>query len=142
MSTRLQLCQQVEKRAGGCCEYCRMHQSLQGATFHVEHVVPLSLQGADKLENLAWACPSCNLHKSNRTQAVDSETGVQVSLFHPRQHDWNEHFLWDEYAIEGRTSNGRATVVALQLNHVRRLQIRQVEQRLGLFPPSDSTDSK
>ena len=28
----------VRARAGDRCEYCRMHQSLQGATFHVEHV--------------------------------------------------------------------------------------------------------
>jgi hypothetical protein len=31
---------QVELRAGGRCEYCQMYQSLQGATFHVEHIVP------------------------------------------------------------------------------------------------------
>ena len=45
-----------------------MHQSLQGATFHVEHIVPRCLGGLSKLENLAWACPSCNLHKSNRVE--------------------------------------------------------------------------
>jgi len=142
MPSRQQLRQQVESRAGGRCEYCRMHQSLQGATFHVEHIVPRSQSGDDGLENLAWACPSCNLHKSNRTQATDIETGVQVTIFHPRQHDWDEHFLWDEYAIEGRTSVGRATVMALQLNQVRRLQIRQAEERLGLFPPRETSDNQ
>ena len=30
----------ITARSGGCCEYCQMHQSLQGATFHVEHVIP------------------------------------------------------------------------------------------------------
>ncbi len=29
----------VSARAGQRCEYCRMHQELQGAVFHVEHLV-------------------------------------------------------------------------------------------------------
>ncbi len=142
MPSQMQLRQQVESRAGGYCEYCRMNQSLQGATFHIEHITPQSQGGADDFENLALACPSCNLHKSDRTQAVDVESGMQVALFHPRQHDWSEHFLWDDYAIEGRSSIGRATTVALDMNHVRRLQIRQAEERLGLFPPRGSTEIK
>ena len=35
---------EVEQRAEWRCEYCRMHQSLPGATFHVEHIVP-TVQG-------------------------------------------------------------------------------------------------
>jgi 5-methylcytosine-specific restriction endonuclease McrA len=58
---------EVEARARERCEYCRMHQSLQGATFHVEHIMPRARGGLTQLDNLAWACPSCNLHKSNRT---------------------------------------------------------------------------
>ena len=56
---------EVEQRAAGRCEYCRMHQSLQGATFHVEHIVPTVLGGSSTLSNLAWACPGCNLQKSD-----------------------------------------------------------------------------
>ena len=48
----------VEARAKQRCEYCRMHQALQGATFHVEHILPTSAGGSDELSNLAWACPS------------------------------------------------------------------------------------
>ena len=64
-----------EARAGQRCEYCRMHQSLQGATFHVEHITPTAAGGSDEVANLAWACPSCNLKKSNRQTIVDPETG-------------------------------------------------------------------
>lgn len=138
-SVRQKLREQVERRAGDRCEYCRMHQSLQGATFHVEHISPLSKGGRDDLENLALACPSCNLYKSDRTQVVDPVTKEQVQFFHPRQQDWQQHFAWDEYAIVGLSSIGRATVSALQLNQVRRLQIRQVEQRLQLFPPKQDS---
>jgi hypothetical protein len=81
----------VETRAAGCCEYCRMHQSLQGATFHVEHVVPQSRGGHSQLDKLAWACPSYNLHKANRVEALDPDTGNQVPLFHPRSDNWEMH---------------------------------------------------
>jgi hypothetical protein len=125
----------VQLRAGHRCEYCRMHQSLQGATFHVEHVVPASRGGLSTLENLAWRCPSCNLHKSDRTHAVDPDTNQLAPLFHPRQDDWNEHFAWLQYHLAGRTASARATIAALRLNSDRRLLIRRAEERFKLFPP-------
>ena len=128
---------EVADRAAGRCEYCRMHQSLQGATFHVEHVVPSVQGGESALPNLAWACPGCNLRKSDRTQATDPDTGETVPLFHPREHTWSDHFAWDVFRVIGLSATGRATIAALQFNHERRLRIRQSEQLFGLFPPTD-----
>lgn len=124
----------VRQRAAGRCQYCRMHQSLQGATFHVEHVIPRAKGGSSELSNLALACPGCNLHKADRTAAMDPEGGVSVPLFHPVWQKWPEHFRFNDYRIEGLTPTGRATVAALDLNHWRR-RIRAAEKRLGLFPP-------
>lgn len=135
MTSRADLERQVVDRAHDRCEYCGMHQSLQGATFHLEHVVPTSRGGATELTNLAWACPGCNLHKANRMEVIDPDSDLSVPLFHPRRHAWNEHFVWDDYSIVGLTSIGRATVAALDLNHPRRVRIRQAEQTFGLFPP-------
>jgi 5-methylcytosine-specific restriction endonuclease McrA len=69
-----------------------MHQSLQGATFHVEHAIPLSRSGHSQPDNLSWAHPSCNLHKANRIDVIDPETGNRVSLFNLRSDDCHEHF--------------------------------------------------
>jgi HNH endonuclease len=124
----------VEERAGGRCEYCRMHQSLQGATFHVEHIVPRCRGGDSELVNLAWCCPSCNLHKSDRVELADPDGGGLVRLYHPRRMAWDEHFEWDGFRIAGRTPAGRATVDALDLNHSRRVRIREAEAMFGLFP--------
>lgn len=124
----------VEVRADGRCEYCRMHQSLQGATFHVEHVVPLARGGNSDPVNLAWCCPSCNLHKSTRTDAIDPTTGQLSPLFNPRTATWTEHFAWEGYRIVGKSSIARATIAALDLNHPRRLLIRQAEELFALFP--------
>jgi hypothetical protein len=111
-----------------------MHQALQGATFHVEHIVPASRGGPTVLDNLAWACPSCNLHKSDRTGGLDPETGEGVLLFNPRTQVWHEHFQFVAYQVLGLTATGRATVSLLDLDHPRRLLIRQAEEMFGLFP--------
>lgn len=126
----------VRSRAQDRCEYCRMHQALQGATFHLEHVIPISKGGDSDLQNLAWCCPSCNLHKSNQTTALDPETKSSVQIFHPRNDQWFEHFKWDEYTLLGITPTGRATITLLKLNTPRRIAVRKAEERFLLFPPS------
>jgi hypothetical protein len=130
----------VRRRADDRCEYCRMHQSLQGATFHVEHIVPQSKGGLSDEANLAIACPTCNLHKSDRLTAADPESLVLTPLFHPRLDNWHEHFEFQGFEVIGRTVKGRATIVTFELNHPRRQRIREAESRFDLFPPSDATD--
>ena len=114
-----------------------MHESLQGATFHVEHIAPQSKGGTSTLENLALACPRCNLHKADKTTAADPLSSEHVPLFHPVRQLWAEHFALKYYEVEGRTPVGRATVAALDLNHPRRQRIRRVEEAFGLFPPPE-----
>lgn len=135
MSSWAETVRLVEARAGGRCEYCRMHQALQGATFHVEHIIPTSHGGLSELDNLAWAGPGCNLRKADRILVADPDSLVHVPLFHPRRDRWSEHFRWQGYQVVGLTPVGRATVWALDWNHARRLLIRQAEELFGLFPP-------
>lgn len=45
-----------------CC-YCEIPLSFEEAT--VEHIIPISKGGPDKLENLTIACPSCNNHRDS-----------------------------------------------------------------------------
>jgi hypothetical protein len=112
-----------------------MHQSLQGATFHLEHVHPSALDGPSTFDNLALSCPSCNLYKSNLLQAPDPDTGQPAPLFNPRTDKWSHHFTWYEFTMVPLTQVGRATTALLRFNHPRKLLIRQAEQRFGLFPP-------
>lgn len=109
-----------------------MHQQIQGATFHVEHVVPSSRGGSTTLANLALACPSCNLHKSDLTDALDPQSGERAPLFNPRTDAWGEHFVLREHRVVGLTPRGRGTVAALQMNTERRVRIRAIEDALGL----------
>ena len=135
MSVSEELSRTIRARANGRCQYCLMHESLQGATFHVEHIIPQCQGGRSDLENLVLACPGCNLHKASRITAIDPATGEYVRLFHPIRQLWSDHFRFNGYQIEGLTAEGRATVEALNLNHARRQRIREVEEAFGLHPP-------
>jgi len=117
-----------------------MHQSLQGATFHIEHVVPRVMGGLSDSSNLALACPSCNLHKADRISVTNALNGEVVSLFNPRLDDWNNHFEWDDYNLISKSAIGRVTIQALDLNHERRIRIRRAEQLFSLFPPDHNND--
>ena len=125
----------VEERAGGRCEYCRMHQALQGATFHVEHIRPRSRGGRSDLDNLAWCRPGRNLRKSVRIEASDPGESAIVPLFHPRRHSWREHFsVGQDGRLDGLTPEGRATVQLMDMNDMERVHLRSLLLQRGWRP--------
>ena len=108
----------VSHRAIHRCEYCHAPEGIFNLPFEVEHVIPLSRDGTDGETNLALACRSCNLHKSDQVTGIDQMKQQAVRLFHPRQDDWEEHFIVEIETgrVEGRTEIGRATVACLRIN--------------------------
>jgi hypothetical protein len=126
----------VAERAAHRCEYCRAPEAIFNYPFEVEHVVPTSREGMDDLINLALACRSCNLFKSDHVSGEDELTECTVPLFHPRKDRWEEHFKVDKKtgAIQGLTPVGRATVARLQINSALQMEARRQWMRLGLFP--------
>ena len=128
----------VQARAGNRGEYCQMHESLQGATYHAEHILSRSRGRDSTLKNLAWACPSCNLHKSDRQSLIDEASAAEVEMFDPRRHTWKDHFQLASYEVIGLTEIGRALILAFHLNSPKRQRIRQAEELFGLFPPTFS----
>jgi hypothetical protein len=88
------------------------------ARLEIEHIMPRAKGGTSEESNLWLSCPLCNRFKSDRSEAVDPETGQTVPLFNPRLQNWFEHFKWtvDGLRILGLTAVGRATVAALNLS--------------------------
>jgi HNH endonuclease len=113
-----------------------MHSALQGATFHIEHVIPKSRGGSDEQDNLALGCPSCNLAKADRLTLTDPQSGAVVEVFNPRTHNWADHFRFEGRVVLGLTPMGRALVATLDLNSSRRQLIRAAEEHAGLRQPS------
>lgn len=118
-------------RAKNRCEYCRLSQKGQEATFHIDHIYPVVLSGETTEENLGLACVFCSLRKNAKEKAIDFKTNKEVSLFHPRKDVWKDHFIWRGVKIEGITDTVRATVKALNLNRPLILAIREEEKLLG-----------
>ena len=121
----------VASRAGDRCEYCRLAQKGQEATFHIDHILPRSAGGRTSAANLALACVSCSLRKEARRSAIEPNTNRRVALFHPRRQRWQDHFGWEGFRIIGLTPSGRATVAPLQMNRPLILAIRQEESARG-----------
>jgi len=128
----------VEERAQGCCEYCASLARYAPQSFTVEHIMPRSKRGETILENLALSCPGCNGHKYNKTHGYDPVSGQMISLYHPRQQNWHEHFAWnfDRSIIIGLTPTGRATLETLHLNRDSLINLRRLLYTRGEHPPA------
>lgn len=126
----------VKQRAKDCCEYCWSQEEYSPDTFSVEHIVPLAKGGTNEADNLANACQRCNNHKYISIEAIDPLTGEIVSLYHPRQNRWSDHFAWnkDYTFMVGLTPTGRATVAKLELNRKGVVNLRRLLHAWGLHP--------
>jgi hypothetical protein len=105
----------------------------------IDHIIPKVHGGGDEEANLWLACRLCNSFKGTQMEARDPLHGRRVRLFNPRRQRWSRHFQWSEDGtrIIGRTACGRATVLALQLNHVIAVLVRREWVSAGWHPPGD-----
>ncbi len=129
--------EEVAARAGKCCEYCQSQEEFSPDRFQIDRIHPSSRGGSDSIENLALSCGGCNNAKSDFILATDPESREKVTLFNPRDDAWEIHFQWRENftRIEGITDIGRATEVALALNRLNLIRLREVLRRAGAHPP-------
>jgi hypothetical protein len=131
--------QRVAEVARFRCGYCLTSQRIIGPLLEIDHVMPAARGGTSQEENLWLACPMCHSHKADRQEAIDPESLVTVPLFNPRAERWNDHFDWTEdgTVIHGKTSTGRATIAALQMNHPDMVAARRLWVLAGWHPPLD-----
>lgn len=129
--------QQVIAAALGRCAYCHTVVEITGARFVIDHIIPEVVGGETTFENLCLACHACNEFKGAQFTAIDPTTEDIVTLFHPRHHRWRDHFRWssDSSHIIGLTATGRATVVALNMNHPDIVRARRRWSSVGWHPP-------
>jgi HNH endonuclease len=129
----------IRAQAGNRCGYCQSSQQYVLGLLEIDHIIPKASGGTDDEGNLWLACRMCNGYKGVQTHARDPVTGRRVRLFDHRRQRWSRHFLWsdDETRIIGRTACGRATVMAMQLNHMIAVMVRREWVAAGWHPPVD-----
>jgi hypothetical protein len=122
-----------------------MPEAIFRRPFHVEHIVAKQHGGLTLLENLAFACWTCNLKKGPNLTGIDPMSGEITPLYHPRMELWAEHFTAEHsrlttsaletggIQIRGLTPGGRTTVQLLAMNGEVRNKLRYELWREGLF---------
>lgn len=131
--------ERVAAQARQRCGYCLTTERITGAPMEIDHIIPHSLGGPTEENNLWLACSMCNDYKGNQIAAPDPLTGEDVRLFDPRHQIWRDHFAWSPEGdrIIGKTSCGRATVHALNLNRPLLARSRRIWIAAGWHPPKD-----
>lgn len=126
----------VAERAQYTCEYCQTQKDVV-IFMVVDHIIPSSLGGPTALENLCYACPTCNNFKHDFQSGYDPETNETVDLYNPRQERWSEYFQWsaDSLRVVGLTPIGRATITRLKMNMDEVIASRQRWVSVGWHPP-------
>jgi hypothetical protein len=110
------LVQEIWRRAGNRCEYCRIPHPRYRLPFQIDHIIARQHGGPTSIENLALACLHCNRFKGPNIAGLDPESGELIRLFHPRSDLWVGHFRFKGARIIGATAIGRATVQVLAMN--------------------------
>jgi HNH endonuclease len=133
----VELQRRIRTLFANCCAYCRTAEHLTVTTFEFEHIVPRSGGGETTFDNLCLACPSCNRYKAVRQTGFDTGTQQDVSLFHPHDQLWTDHFAWDEFKTQliGLTPVGRATIAVLKMNRPQLVRVRKMWVKMGEHPP-------
>jgi hypothetical protein len=127
----------VFQRDQARCRYCQLLQFGQASVFHINHIIPRSKGGTTTTANLALQCPHCSLRKSDKVDGLDTVLAEMVSLFHPLEMRWDEHFaLAADGTCVGRTPIGRVTVAELRMNDPLPRTARLVQIMIGLLPAS------
>jgi hypothetical protein len=126
----------VRRRAGNCCEYCRLPQAFSSTRFRIDHIIAEQHGGRTIASNLALACLADNNHKGPNLAGIDPRTGKKVWLFNPRRHRGSRHFRWEGPVLVGRTPVGRTTVAVLAINLPVRVAQRAALIAEGVFPPA------
>lgn len=101
----------VSDRANNKCEYCLLAEEDSAFSFHIDHIRPEIHGGSNELDNLALACPACNLHKGTNIATYLGESDEITRLFNPRKDLWEKHFKLDRSTgkIAGNSAVGKAT---------------------------------
>jgi hypothetical protein len=124
----------VRRRAGNCCEYCRLPQACSSTRFQIDHIIAEQHGGSAIASNLALACLADNNHKGPNLAGIDPRSSKRVWLFNPRRHKWSRHFRWQGPILVGRTPTGRATIAVLAINLPHRVAQRAALIAEGVFP--------
>jgi hypothetical protein len=126
--------EQVELRADGKCEYCRI--AVEDTYFggEIDHIISLKHRGQTEPENLALACQPCNRNKGSDLGSISENSNTLIRFYNPRTDTWTEHFLVNPDAeIEALTEIGEVTANIFGFNDLERIAERKGLIEIGHY---------
>ena len=117
---------EIELRAKGFCEYCRI--AIEDTYFggEIDHIISLKHRGQTESENLALACQPCNRNKGSDLGSISETSRTLIRFFNPRIDNWDEHFRVNSQAeIEPLTEIGKVTAFIFGFNDLERIAERK-----------------
>lgn len=97
------------------CGYCGVSEAESGGELDVDHLRPVAHGGTDDLENLVYACVTCNRFKGDYWPAAGA--GQELMLLHPRHDEVAAHIvLMPDGRLTGLTPRGWLHIRRLHLN--------------------------
>jgi hypothetical protein len=126
MSVSASIREQIRQRAQYACEFCGITEIDTGGMLTIDHFQPRTKAGSDELENLIYACITCNQYK----QDYWPRTETAARLWNPRQESASEHFIEQEDGqLTALTPIGTFTIKRLRLNRSQLIVARQRRQQ-------------
>ncbi len=126
MSLAASIREQVRQRARCACEFCGITEIDTGGMLTIDHFQPRTKAGSDELENLIYACITCNQYK----QDYWPRTETAPILWNPRQESASQHFVEQEDGqLTALTPIGMFTIKRLRLNRGQLIVARQRRQQ-------------
>jgi len=125
---------EVERRAKGICEYCRI--AIEDTYFggEIDHIISRKHRGQTELENLALACQPCNRSKGSDLGSIPETSNTLIRFFNPRTDKWSEHFHVNSAAeIEPLTEIGEVTAFIFSFNEPERIAERRGLIEIGRY---------
>jgi hypothetical protein len=112
MSLSSAIREQVRQRAHCACEFYGISEIDAGGLLTIDHFQPRSKNGTDDVENLIYACASCNQYKHGYW-AMES---TAPTLWNPRQESADQHFIEQaDGQLTALTPTGVFTIKRLRL---------------------------
>lgn len=111
----------------GLCGYCGKNGKKLRQRFHVDHFVPQKIDKGRKSDytNFVWACPKCNVCKSDKWPTEDKTIAHtdMLGFVDPASPEFDEHLFRDESGfIVGRTPLGEQMCQLLNF-HLRKTDL-------------------
>jgi hypothetical protein len=115
--------QGIRAHYGFRCGYCGVAETESGGQLEIDHFFPQSRGGQDTLDNLVYACRTCNAFKGDYWPPPGASSDLM--LLHPKRDDLTAHMdsLPDGRLI-GLTKRGWFHIQRFRLNRFQLIELR------------------